>query len=983
MYPTTASEIFRRTTRLLLASAALLAGMPAARVATAQTPTYTFKQLRIGGAGFVTGIATHPTTAGLTYARTDTGGAYRWSEANGNWTQLITSSGVPNPKTNDVQDYEVESIAISASNNQTVYVSVGSGSTGRVLRSNNQGSTWSDSGQTWYINGNGDYRQGGERLAVDPQNDAVAYLGTREQGLWRTTNSGGSWTQISTSSVPAGNTTASGYGYGIRFVAFDPKSGTQNGNTKTVYIGVTVANGVGGIYRSTDGGASFQQLHASSSDPWDARVASDSSLWVSYVSSSEPGGSLQRYVPANNQYINVSPTSGGNTWSFDVDPQDATHAIATLPAFNVSGSGVYQTNSTGGSWSGLSVTLSSTNIPWVTTTDEPLYFSTASLHFDGTVKSRVWLPQGLGAWRADAPSSSAITFNDVSIGLDTPIGVDVIAPSGVAITGIEDREGFYHSNPDGYPTRTLIDTVGTSPQLFTGNSLDYSAGTPGYIAVAEAQNNGTFVIRGGYSTNGGQTFQTFGSYPAQGIGGNIAVSASSTSNLAWVPTDTSFLGKLANGSADPNGPGGYFPYYSSDGGASWHQSSGVTVQRIHDLFFFPSRKGLDSDKVTGNVFYVGTDDANSANSNKFYVSKDGGVTYQAAANAPVCAVADQCHVFGQIRAVPGKANHVWSSDALGGLYYTTTAGASAWTKVSAVQQCWAFGFGATLSGASYPTVFIYGKVNNQLGVYRSSDQGATWQLATAAPLGDYEQVLTVNGDLSKAGRVYVGFNGSGFAYGDDTSLGGGGGTTTDTLTGATWPASVTPTGAASATISYSGVASGRTIVLNYWDANFAHFLGSSQQAVSGSGSVTLTVTPNQTITTSTAYMRAELHDSSGNVVNSQQLSNYNIPVTTVTDTLTGATWPASIPKAGPATATISYTGVGSGRQITLKLWDTNFAHFLGSTTKAVSGSGSVTISVTPYSNITTSTALLRAELQDTSGNQIGSQEKDNYNIPVK
>ena len=69
-------------------------------------------------------------------------------------------------------------------------------------------------------------------------------------------------------------------------------------------------------------------------------------------------------------------------------------------------------------------------------------------------------------------------------------------------------------------------------------------------------------------------------------------------------------------------------------------------------------------------------------------------------------------------------------------------------------------------GKNYPTVFIYGWVNNVLGIWRSDDHCVTWtQISDGFPTGSFDLVKVIEGDNNTYGKVYVGFAGSGYAYG--------------------------------------------------------------------------------------------------------------------------------------------------------------------------------------------------------------------------
>ncbi|MHB8816015.1 MAG: hypothetical protein ACYDAE_22515, partial [Steroidobacteraceae bacterium] len=53
------------------------------------TANYTWQHVQIVGGGYIDGVYFHPTQQGLLYARTDIGGAYRWSQTDSEWVPLL------------------------------------------------------------------------------------------------------------------------------------------------------------------------------------------------------------------------------------------------------------------------------------------------------------------------------------------------------------------------------------------------------------------------------------------------------------------------------------------------------------------------------------------------------------------------------------------------------------------------------------------------------------------------------------------------------------------------------------------------------------------------------------------------------------------------------------------------------------------------------------------------------------------------------
>lgn len=272
----------RRISRLRLAgSLALAAGLlvsgPAAAEpfagpfaegrqndATTAAVPYDWRNARIDGGGFVPGIVFNRTEPDLAYARTDIGGAYRWQEADKTWNPLLDSVGW-----DDWGHTGVVSIASDPVEPDNVYAAVGSYTNdwdpgnGAVYRSADRGANWQKSALPFKLGGNMPGRGMGERLAVDPHDNDVLYLGAPSgHGLWRSTDAGATWAEVTAFPNP-GNyvedpSDTTGYAsdnQGIVWVTFDESTGTPGSPTGTVYVGV--ADTENSVYRSTDAGATW------------------------------------------------------------------------------------------------------------------------------------------------------------------------------------------------------------------------------------------------------------------------------------------------------------------------------------------------------------------------------------------------------------------------------------------------------------------------------------------------------------------------------------------------------------------------------------------------------------------------------------------------------------------------------------------------------------------------------------------------------
>jgi hypothetical protein len=211
------------------------APLPAAPRDTPNAAGYRWRSVKIGGGGFVSGVVPSRSRAGLWYARTDVGGAYRWTAESRAWAPLL--DWVSEEETGFLG---VESIALDPRAPERLYLLVGisyfHGGKSAILRSTDYGENFSvtDVTSQFKAHGNGMGRQSGERLAVDPNDGRVLFAGTRDRGLFRSADYGATWQRVAALDV-----TTTPNGNGIAFVVFDPSSAESGSPTSRLYVGVS------------------------------------------------------------------------------------------------------------------------------------------------------------------------------------------------------------------------------------------------------------------------------------------------------------------------------------------------------------------------------------------------------------------------------------------------------------------------------------------------------------------------------------------------------------------------------------------------------------------------------------------------------------------------------------------------------------------------------------------------------------------------
>ncbi len=349
--------ILGRVFRTLAVATLLLFGFQSLAFAQA----YNWQNVVIMGGGFVPGLAYSPVSQGLLYARTDVGGFYRWNNSAGQWIPLTDMYGGGN-------NFGGESIAPDPVNANVVYAAAGFSGPGTILSSTNQGNSWTANAIPVTIAGNNDGREAGERLAVDPNLTSKLYFSSRWQGLWVSTNSATSWSQVT--AFPVNGDT----GYGLSWVIFDPH-GTSGSASATVYVGVLVmSSGNSNVYRSTNAGGSWALISGGPSNMVTphASLGTDGNLWIVYDSggygpNSISTGQIWKLNTSTLAWSNVTPSNGppsgsGGYAGICVDHENASHALVTTIDWWGGPDRVFSTTNGGSSWSVIAEAGSSSSV---------------------------------------------------------------------------------------------------------------------------------------------------------------------------------------------------------------------------------------------------------------------------------------------------------------------------------------------------------------------------------------------------------------------------------------------------------------------------------------------------------------------------------------------------------------------------------------------------------------------------------------------
>ncbi|MBB5060465.1 photosystem II stability/assembly factor-like uncharacterized protein [Granulicella aggregans] len=727
---------------------------------------YTWKNVQIVGGGFVDGVVFHPSATDIRYARTDMGGAYKWDPAIHRWSPILDF--IPYK---DLNLMGVESIALDPNDAKVVYLAAGTYTNaatpnGAILRSDDEAKHFKRIDVPIKFGGNEDGRGNGERLAVDPSDGRVLYLGTRHDGLWRSTNRGDSWSRIASfpditetiASAPppvAGETPRDRYrrmpihGDGIVFVKFGHAE-RERQPTATIYIGVSL-KGRSNLFVSHDSGATWAAIpdEPVSNRPLRAALATDGSLYVTYGSTPGPtpmkDGGVWKLNTATGKWNDITPdrpVPGGREFGYagvSVDAQrPQTVIVSTYNRYMAGGEEIFRSTDGGATWrkiftqGGTSAgVFDYSNAPYVQKTGIHWLFD---IEIDPRNSSHAVFTTGYGGWETydlEAIDHGRPThWKLFTPGIEEVVGLQLDSPTAgpPLLSAIGDYGGFTHHSLDSPAPE------GSSQNPRFGNTTSIvSATLQPQIVVRTGENADHHAQNIGISLDGGTTWQPAASPPRpDSHSGSVAVSSEGD---VWIWT-----------------PEHDVPYVTRDRGVTWAAISTL-----------PPDTRVVADPMEPRKFY-----AISLRDLRLFTSVDAGASFETRSftysDGPSPVGAARGDVRGgqdRLYATPGASGDLWLP-AFNGLYHLH---GDVFERLPDVEAIHAFGFGKAALGVGYPTLYLVGKVGTEAGIFRSTDIGRHW-LRINDDQHQWGLILQIAGDPKQFGRIYVGTHGRGIFYGD-------------------------------------------------------------------------------------------------------------------------------------------------------------------------------------------------------------------------
>ena len=763
--------------------------------------TMEWDTLRMGGAGFVSGIVSGKNEM---YLRTDVGGAYRYDYTQKRWVQLfgfiseddrglLSCKGIAIDPTDDLTAYFLCGCAYFSDAKTVIYKTTDGGKT----------FTGVDVTDQIQVHGNGDGRECIEPIAVDPDDPDTIYAGgdvtAGKSALIKSTDGGKTWKPVMGYDALGLFTGEIKYpswtDHMVRGTEPAKLYNEQNGigcvyvEGGKVYVGTSV-KGEANVHVASVKDDKFEAVKALPNDNYPLSITSDhnGNLFFTYIAglafAGASGGAYKYNIASGKaEKLSVSDNSIG---MIEVDKNDPNKMFART-------CGVFSDQWFGNEWVQDDPTTpeNESTIAWgdhffrssdggktwedITPGAGPTDYSTGkgvkqfislpmslggydwiygkACHWGSSIVidprdkegDRLLLTSGNGVFACDnAWDEKGIQFYFQPDGVEECVSLDFFSTAdGLDLSAIGDYDGFIHTDATGIPEQYKPNMGSTSAITVCPQNTDVWART----ANGDGNNTGS----GFYTLDRGETWTAF--KPAC-TGGKLSIVELSKGKYRIINTS-------------PKGGASY----SDDYGKSWKECSGIQASKGAYTLVDPEK---------GNIVYATGAQYNeywSSDMSKkeptydeahysYFISEDYGATFKEVRICPYNweltwkfeHTGDLAYVGNGTVALAG-ANH--------GIYLISDKGEKV-EHLENVSYCKCIGYGAPEKKGDVNTLYMFGKPekDDPEGIYRSQDAGKTWVCINTDHLyGGTGNGNYLVGDMDEFGKVYMSTVGCGIVYG--------------------------------------------------------------------------------------------------------------------------------------------------------------------------------------------------------------------------
>lgn len=719
---------------------------------------YRWRNVKVGGGGYMPGIVFSRAERGLAYLRSDMGGAYRWDGRT--WVALQDANPVPNYR-------GVESIAPDPVDPATVYMAVGTYRIGpsAILISHDRGAHWTVVPVPFRMGGNEEGRGLGERLAVDPNDTAILYFGSRYDGLQRSTDGGNTWAKVDAFPWP-------GLGVpppherphaGISFVVFDPASGAKGVPSKTIFAGVADA-AAHHLFRSDDAGRTWQAVAGEpAADLLPAQAALDGKgvLYIAYADSMGPygvtKGAVFKYDTRTKAWTDITPDKGpkapvGGYMGLSLDRLTPdTLVVATID--RETGDTIWRTRDGGAHWQDIAPLsrrdVSSTPFLLWGQKDASFGWWMTGLAIDPFDSNHVAYTTGATVYETrdlgEAARGAQVTWTPWVDGVEQTAVITLSSPSGGAhlLSGFGDIGGFAHFDFDRSPP------MFENPIFINTDTIDYAALAPNVVVRSgthQAHVQGRTATLA-YSTDDARSWQPLFAPPPPGYVAPKEIPYNYSDPYTDAAIAVTADGKAFVVSTPP------VPVMTRDRGKTWLTLKGLP----------PDARPVPDRADPRRCYAVDFDRS------RIYASGDGCLSFVKleTRGLPADIRGDRPtwrEIAWPLMAAPGRAGDLWYLSQ-GRLFHSVDGGRS-FAEVESDLKVTALAFGKAPPHHAYPALFAIGTKGDLEAIWRSDDEGASWLRLNDDEHQYGRAFRCIAADPRVFGRVYVGTDGRGIVYGE-------------------------------------------------------------------------------------------------------------------------------------------------------------------------------------------------------------------------